>query len=120
MLLAACGGMFGDDKANHLLSFSVFLGPGNSVVVEFMAAILVIEKAKQMNLTKLWLETDCMLIMVMAFANVHLVPWILKSRWLTYWAYTLRIDFIISHIFKKTNFYADILANIEFKGKNST
>ncbi|XP_058763565.1 uncharacterized protein LOC131637016 [Vicia villosa] len=47
--LATCGGLFRDDKVTHLTSFGVFLGNGSSVFAEFMAAILAIEKAKEMN-----------------------------------------------------------------------
>ncbi|XP_058769687.1 uncharacterized protein LOC131643477 [Vicia villosa] len=81
-LLDACGGLFRDEEANHLLSFSVFIGPRTPVVTEFMAVIIAVEKVKQLNWSKLWIETNCMLV-VKAFANVHLVSWTLKSRWLT-------------------------------------
>lgn len=45
-LLVACGGLFQDENAHHLLSFSVFLDVGTLVLAESMAAILAIEKAK--------------------------------------------------------------------------
>ncbi|XP_058776606.1 uncharacterized protein LOC131650923 [Vicia villosa] len=47
--IAACGGIFRDDQANHILSFSAFLEVGSSIIVEFLAAIYAIEKDKQMN-----------------------------------------------------------------------
>ncbi|XP_058776262.1 uncharacterized protein LOC131650572 [Vicia villosa] len=110
-MLTACGGIFRDDKADHLLSFSAFLSGGTPVFSEFMAAILAIEKAKELNWNKLWIETDCMLL-VKAFSNPQLVPWIIKSRWLTCWAYTLNMEFMITHICRGANFCADVLANI--------
>ncbi|XP_058746270.1 uncharacterized protein LOC131619157 [Vicia villosa] len=57
-MLTACGGIFRDDKADHLFSFSAFLSGGTPVFSEFMAAILAIEKAKELNWNKLWIETD--------------------------------------------------------------
>ncbi|XP_058782939.1 uncharacterized protein LOC131657572 [Vicia villosa] len=78
--LAACGGIFRDSQANHILSFSVFLGEGSPVVAEFMTTVIAIEKAKQMNWKKVWVETNCKLV-VLAFTNCNLVPWKVKSRW---------------------------------------
>ncbi|XP_058755287.1 uncharacterized protein LOC131628464 [Vicia villosa] len=115
--LASCDGIFRDAQANHVISFSVFLGPGSSVFEEFMAAVLAIEKARHLNWTELWLETDCALL-VKAFSDSSLVPWKIKSRWLTCWAYTLSIDFRIIHIFREANFCTDVLANIGLKRKS--
>ncbi|XP_058742585.1 uncharacterized protein LOC131615070 [Vicia villosa] len=81
-LFAACGGIFRDEEANHIISFAAYIGLGSPVVAEFMAVIIAIEKAILENWSRLWIETDCKLV-VKAFANVHLVPWVLKSRWLT-------------------------------------
>ncbi|XP_058786434.1 uncharacterized protein LOC131661045 [Vicia villosa] len=115
--LAACRGIFRDFQDNHILSFSAYLGEGSPVTAEFLAVIIVIEKAKQMKWNKLWIETDCKLV-VKAFSNVNLVPWKIHSRWLMCWAYTLIIDFRITHIFREANFYAGFLANIGFKSKS--
>ncbi|XP_058733822.1 uncharacterized protein LOC131605491 [Vicia villosa] len=110
-LLAACGGIFRNEQATHLISFSAYLETGTPVLAEFLAAIIAIEKAKQMQWSKLWLETNCILV-VKAFSNPNLVSWKIKSRWLTCWAYTLIIEFRISHIFREVIFYADFLDNI--------
>ncbi|XP_058785510.1 metal transporter Nramp7.2-like [Vicia villosa] len=62
LCVAACGGIYRDDKAVNMLSFSVFLNEGSPIFAEFMAAIIAIEKAKQLNWNKLWIETDCLLL----------------------------------------------------------
>ncbi|XP_058776250.1 uncharacterized protein LOC131650562 [Vicia villosa] len=118
-LLATCGGLNRDEHANHLLSFCVFLEAGTPVFVEFMAAIIAIEKAKRMQWSKLWLKTDCILV-VKAFSNPNLVPWKIKSSWLSCWAYTINIGFMITHIFREVNFCADFLANIGLMSKSFT
>ncbi|XP_058732705.1 uncharacterized protein LOC131604270 [Vicia villosa] len=115
--LAAGGGIFRDWQASHILSFSAFFGEGSRVVEEFMATIMAIEKAMMMKWKKLWIETDCKLV-VLAISNSNLVPWSLKSRWLTCWEYTLSIDFRISHIYREANFCADFLENIGFRSKS--
>ncbi|XP_058781014.1 uncharacterized protein LOC131655124 [Vicia villosa] len=117
--LAASGGLFRDNQANHIISFCTFLGTGSPLFAEFMAAIIAIEKAKEMLWSKLWIETDS-LIVVNAFSNPSLVPWTIKTRWLNCWKHTLEIDFRISHIFREANFCADILASIGLKSKSSS
>lgn len=114
-LLAASGGIFRDYQANHIGSFCVFLGEGSPVLVEFMAAVVAIEKSKAMNWTKLWPDTDCSLV-VKAFSDATMTPWKIKTRWLQSWNYTISIDFRITHIFRETNFCADLLlVNIDLK-----
>ncbi|XP_058767147.1 uncharacterized protein LOC131640782 [Vicia villosa] len=117
--LAACGGIFRDWHANHILSFSAFIGEGSLVVAEFMATVMAIEKTKMMKWNKLWIETGCKLV-VLAFSNSNLVPWKLKSLWLMCWDYTLSIDFRITHIYREANFCADFWVNIGFNSKAIT
>lgn len=84
-----------------------------------MAAIIAIEKDKQHNWSKLWLEMNCILV-VNAFSNSNLVPWYIKSRCLICCAYTLNMDFMITHTYREVNFYDDFLANLEFQTKAFT
>ncbi|XP_058766974.1 uncharacterized protein LOC131640606 [Vicia villosa] len=78
---SACGGIFRDHNALHVLSFSAFLGKEPPETVEFLAVIMAIEKAMSLGISKLWIESDCILV-VNAFKNHSLVPWKIKSRWL--------------------------------------
>ncbi|XP_058760261.1 uncharacterized protein LOC131633578 [Vicia villosa] len=50
--VAACGGIFRDHNANHILSFSAYLDNNNSESVELNAAIMAIEAAKKNHYTK--------------------------------------------------------------------
>ncbi|XP_058746190.1 uncharacterized protein LOC131619065 [Vicia villosa] len=49
-LIVFCGGIYRNDKATHLLSFSAFFNEGSPVFAEFMAAVIDIEKAKHLKL----------------------------------------------------------------------
>ncbi|XP_058734132.1 uncharacterized protein LOC131605843 [Vicia villosa] len=118
-LLTASSGIFCDSQANHIISFSVSNGAGSPAMAGFLAAIIAIEKSMQMKWTKLWLESDCVLV-VKAFSNPNLVPWNIKSCWLTCWAFSMSIDFRITHLYCEANFCANNLANIGLKSKSSS
>ncbi|XP_058783255.1 uncharacterized protein LOC131657925 [Vicia villosa] len=118
-MLSSCGGIFRNHNADHLGSFCEFLGDGNSVSAELCAAMLAIEKACVFNWKKLWLETDCTVV-VQAFSNPNLVPWKIKARWLKCRAYTLEMDFMITHIYREANFCANFMANLGLLYMNFT
>lgn len=69
-MLTAYGGLFRDENVNQLINFSTFLDFETPVFAEFLAAIIAIEKAKELNWLKLWLETDCTLV-VKDFSNLQ-------------------------------------------------
>jgi hypothetical protein len=46
---AACRGIFGNYNSDHLGSFSNFIGQGNALIVELIAAMLAIEIALEKN-----------------------------------------------------------------------
>ncbi|XP_058760243.1 subtilisin-like protease SBT1.7 [Vicia villosa] len=110
-VLMACGGIFRDNNATHLGSFCDYTGEGNSELVELWTAMLAVQKAVNMGWRKLWIETDCMLV-VKAFSDPALVPWRIRSRWLSCHAYSQRMEFMVSHIYREANFCADYLSNI--------
>ncbi|XP_058783182.1 uncharacterized protein LOC131657844 [Vicia villosa] len=118
-MTSSCGGIFRDDKARHLGSFCAYLHAGNVVSAELLVAIMAIENARDNGWNKLWLETDCIFV-VKAFSKVDMVPWHLKARWSFCCAYTLQIDFVVSHTFREANFCADLLANIGYNTKKFT
>ncbi|XP_058726868.1 uncharacterized protein LOC131598268 [Vicia villosa] len=116
---SACGGIFRDHNALHVLRFSALLGKEPPETAEFLAVIMALEKAKDFGIYKLWIESDCILV-VNAFKDHSFVPWKIKSRWLVCWAYSLSIDFMITHIFREANFCADFLAGIGLRNKATT
>ncbi|XP_058760291.1 uncharacterized protein LOC131633606 [Vicia villosa] len=93
---AVCGGIFRDCHANHVLSFSMFLGNEPPANAELLAVMVAMEKAMELELIRFWLESDCYIV-VNAFYNHALVLWNLRSRWLVCWAYMMNIDFRITH-----------------------
>lgn len=64
-----------------------------------------------------WVETNCFLV-VKVFSNSNLDPWKIRSRWLRCQKYILSIDFMVTHIYREANFYADILASIGYYNRN--
>ncbi|XP_058775776.1 uncharacterized protein LOC131650051 [Vicia villosa] len=86
-VLMACGVIFRNNNATHLGSFCDYMGEGNSELAELWAAMLAVQKAVNMGWRKLWIETDCMLV-VKAFSDPTLVPWRTRSRWLSCHAYS--------------------------------
>ncbi|XP_058734120.1 uncharacterized protein LOC131605827 [Vicia villosa] len=71
---SACGGIFWDIEARHVLSFIIPLGRAPLANAELLATIVAMEKAMELRLNKCWLESDCTLV-VKAFYNHALVPW---------------------------------------------
>ncbi|XP_058776615.1 uncharacterized protein LOC131650935 [Vicia villosa] len=108
---AACGVICRDHHANHLFSLCDYIGSESADFAELVAAILALEEAKKRNISKLWLETDSMFV-VNAFKDCSRVPWKLRSRWLVCWNYSVKINFMVTHIFREANFCADSLANL--------
>ncbi|XP_058725702.1 uncharacterized protein LOC131596995 [Vicia villosa] len=95
--ISSCGGIFRDYKGDHCGSFCAFLGEGKADFAEFCAVMVAIKKASEFGWNKLWLESDCITV-VNAFSNSNLVPWNIKSCWLKCRAFTLNMDFMITHI----------------------
>jgi len=59
-----CGGIFCGSMGNFIGGFSVFLYIQITLVAEFYRVIHVIEEAKKMCLSSLWLECDSTLVCV--------------------------------------------------------
>lgn len=109
----ACGSIFRDESSYHMGSFCDFMGDGTAVLAELVAAIIAMERTKILGWRKIWMESDCILV-VKAFSDFFLVLWKLRSRWLNCVAYTRNIDFMIYHVYREPNFCADFLASIGF------
>ncbi|XP_058757438.1 uncharacterized protein LOC131630707 [Vicia villosa] len=93
--LIACGGIFQDENACHMGSFCDFLGEGSAALVDLLAAVVALERAKILGWKKIWMESDCSLV-IKAFSDCSLVPWKIRSRWLICVEYFRSIDFMIS------------------------
>ena len=91
--------------------FSENTGQEIAYFTELSGALRAIELANQFNWQNLWLESDSALV-VNAFKNKFQVPWKLRNRWKNFTLITSSMNFIVSHVFREGNEYADILANI--------
>lgn len=101
--MTVCGVILKNDPTCHVWSFWAYPGERNFEMAELLAAIITIEKAKEFNWKKFLLETDCLLV-VKAFSSTNIVPWKIKSHWLSCQTYTISIDFMMSHIYRKPTF----------------
>lgn len=111
--IAACRGIFRDSRATILGCFSDHIGIATSLHAELVGAITAIEITYKKGWHKLWLECDSKLV-VDAFKNPDLVPWKVRVRWNNCISFTQCMHFIVSHIYRKGNSYADKLANFGF------
>ncbi|KAK2447629.1 hypothetical protein QL285_006969 [Trifolium repens] len=71
---------------------------------------MAIEIATLKGWPLLWVEPDSIMV-TLAFKNATMVPWHLRNRWLNCIELTKKISFIISHIYREDNQYADGIAN---------
>jgi ribonuclease HI len=72
--------------------------------------VLAVEKAKELRLTRLWMETDSMAV-VNAFHKAIGIPWKMQSRWHNCMHFCTLIG--CTHILREDNMAADALAKNE-------
>jgi len=68
-----------DSQANFVGAMVQNIGYTTPIEAEFCACMMAMEKAKELQLTHLWIETDS-LIVVKAFCTSNGVPWRLQAR----------------------------------------
>ncbi|KAJ0087757.1 hypothetical protein Patl1_33010 [Pistacia atlantica] len=113
--LSACGGVFRSDSCDFLGGFAVSLGAHSAYYAELMAVFLAIHIAHSNGWRKLWLESDC-LIVVRAIQSRKLDP---PTQLRKLWNDCLRkidsMNIYCSHIYREGNRVADELANLGLK-----
>lgn len=107
--LAACGGIFRNDKAEFHGCFAINLGVQLAFYAELIGAIYAIEISYKKGWHRLWLECDSELV-VKAFASVDSVPWQLRNRWKNCLVLTRNMEFACTHIYREGNSCADKIA----------
>lgn len=105
------------EKIKYIPNLSTYISPRSALLAELEGVILAIELALKKHWNKVWTERNS-LIMVKAFSNSNTVFWTIKSRWMNCLYRIMSLDFMISHIFRECNNYADKLASIELSSKN--
>ncbi|XP_043721131.1 receptor-like protein EIX1 [Telopea speciosissima] len=105
---AGARGILRDDRAVLISAFSVSLGIKTNYVAEFMALLHGLLRAKEMYVTRLWIECDSMSVVDLIRAGS--IPWFVRQQWLGLQPYLLSIFWKISHCFHEANPVADFLA----------
>jgi hypothetical protein len=82
-----------------------------SLVLIWTWSHIAIEIANIRGWPLLWDEIDSHLV-TLAFKNVTMVPWHLRTRWLNCIELTKKMSFFISHIYREDNQCIDGFANI--------
>jgi ribonuclease HI len=109
---SASGAIFRNYQANHLGSFDFNINNGNSLLAELTCAVIAIETASDKNGRKLWLVPDSKPVVLGFSASSIVVPWQLRKRWTNCLNLIMSMEFMVTHIFREGNHYADKLANI--------
>jgi ribonuclease HI len=105
----AVGIVLRDSMATFLGAIASNIGHASAIEAEFSAWMLAIEKARDMLLTHICLETDSIRV-VKAFNNNIGVPWKMRSRWRNCLIFCKSINCSCMHILREGNLVADALA----------
>lgn len=98
-----------DSHSNFLGAISSNIGHASSLEAEFSACMLAMEKAKEMHLMHICLETDSLKV-VIAFNKGLGVPWQMRARWQNCMSFCQSISCSCVHILGEGNRVADALA----------
>jgi len=85
------------------------IGHASPIEAEFCACMLAIEKALEMGLSNICLESDS-IDLVKAFHKDAGVPWNMRARWHNCIRYCRSINCVCVHILREGNLVADALA----------
>ncbi|XP_024628618.2 uncharacterized protein [Medicago truncatula] len=105
----AIGIVFRDYRANFLGAFASNIGHASAIEAEFSACMMAIEKARDMLLTQICLETDSLQVFKAYNKNIG-VPWKMRSRWLNCLSFCKSINCSFMHTLREGNIVADTLA----------
>ncbi|XP_058783661.1 uncharacterized protein LOC131658374 [Vicia villosa] len=108
---AGGAGLFRNYRGDFTLAFAENIRCNTSVHAEFGAVIHVMEIAIDRGWQKLWVETDSTMV-VKAFTNHRLVPFIFRTRWFFCLQHTNFSHIFITHIYMEGNSCAHFLANL--------
>jgi len=97
------------NSATFIGAVSSNIGYASALEAEFSACMMAIEKAKDMQLHAIILETDSIRV-VNAFNKNIGVPWHMKARWYNCLKFCNNITSSCVHVFREGNQVADALA----------
>ncbi|XP_024642202.1 uncharacterized protein [Medicago truncatula] len=105
----AIGIVLRDSRFVFLGALSSNIGHATFIEAEFCAFMLAIEKAMEMGLSNICLETDFIKV-VQAFHKMVGVPWKMRIRWHNCLGFCQNIAYVCVHIHREGNMVADALA----------
>jgi len=105
----AVGIVFRDSNTTFLGALASNIGHASATEAEFSACMLAIEKAREMQMTQICLESDS-LIVVNAFNLNSMVPWKMRTRWLNCRKFCNSVVCSCVHVFREGNQVANALA----------
>jgi ribonuclease HI len=85
------------------------IGIKSSLEAEFGACMFAMEKADDMDLRDIWIETDSLSV-VKAFSKQEGVPWRMNTRWHNCMHICRQIRRIFTHVLREGNMVVDTLA----------
>lgn len=98
-----------ESHASFLGAMVQNIGYASSLEAEFCACMLALEKAMELQLTQVWIETDSLLV-VKAFHTSTGIPWRLINRWKNCVWFFRNISCKFNHVLRDSNLVADALA----------
>ena len=105
----AIGFVIRDSSCNFLGALARNIGQASSLEAEFCAFMLAIEKAKEMSIPCLWMETNSVIV-VNAFYKDSDIPWKMRSKWHNCLIFCRQIGCNCTHVIREGNRAADALA----------
>jgi len=95
------------------------LGGGSAFHVELSAVMREIERAYQRRWRKLWIETDSSIVVFVA-KKKYMVPCVLRNKWKNCLCILKKINYLITHIYRKGNKCANKLASLDLDNQGLT
>jgi len=98
-----------DNHSNFLGAFTQNVGYASSLDAVFLACMRALEKAKELSLHKILLESDSLEV-IKASKQPEGIPWRMFARWHNCMKFCSQIDCSFSHVPREANMVADALA----------
>lgn len=105
----AAGIVFRDSEALFLGAIASNIGHATALEAEFSACMLAMEKAMELQLTNIILETDSIQVANAFNKNIG-VPWKMRARWINCLFFCKNINCSCLQVFRESNNVADSLA----------
>lgn len=104
------GFLFRNNTSGFLGALVQNIGLASPLEAEFSSCMLAIEKALELHLTNIWIETDSSLV-VKAYQTNKGVPWQFLNRWRNCMTFLKQIQCKFTHVHRSANLVADLAKN---------